>query len=345
MRATKTTAIFLLLCTAYGSVVGLPANRGASRSKQTAGDSNRRDQYSYEIGRRLGEAFVRNCSIFIGTIYSMDNGPVIGETYDDRKIQSDAKVYLIVNEWLWNKQANDASELQLNHFPFSKSKPFEAVASPDGRDIAPRIGDRLLIVSYLDMSNNDVKTEINNYAMVLTDESLFQQVRDTVHKHTLYEKEPSQLTNDLSGLDKSDDLIFCGYLVSYLWRAAKPNNADNEAMALSKLLVNNRVPSLDWVKIRMILQRILLDSHFPLSEAPFHIIINNLVDASGSNNISLAKQTMPILLLLSDSEQLDVTPFLSPVRHRNLVANYRKLLSTGFIRGGHTKFESQLHLK
>src|SRR5205085_7340314 len=124
-----------------------------------------------------------------------------------------------------------------------------------------------------DMSNNDVKTEINNYAMVLTDESLFQQVRDTVHKHALYEKEPSQLTNDLPGLDKSDDLIFCGYLVSYLWRAAKPNNADNEAMALSKLLVNNRVPSLDWVKIRMILQRILLDSHFPLSEAPFHIVI------------------------------------------------------------------------
>lgn len=344
MRAKIILAIILLSNMASGTVSAFPVNLVADSNRQSVHDNSDRERYFFEIGMRLGEAIARDYSIFIGIVSSVSSSLTKDETTGEKKsISHNPEVHVAVNEWLWNKSGDNVSELTLKNFPASRPKPFEASASPDGKDISPHVGDQMLIASYIEKDTPSGKVEISKYAMILTDASLFQQVRDTVNRHALYTKEPSSIINELQGLGSTDDLIFCGYLVRYLWRAARPNSFGYEAVVLSKLLTNRHLPSSGWPMIRITLSRQLLNTNFPLSEVSRNIVIDNLVEASSrSANVQLAKQTIPILLSLSESKQLDMKPFLDPSRLRNLNANYRSLRATGYIQGRHTDFESQL---
>jgi hypothetical protein len=337
MRAKAVLAALLFSVVFFNGGTRVVSTPKARRSQQSA--SSDRDRYLFGIGTKLGEALARDCSIFVGIVSSVKDSS-IANTPPVKSSPNSVEINFVVNEWLWNKPVDGASKVKLSNFPLSRSKPFDVSLSPDGKDIAPHVGDQFLIVSYPDKDNH---LSVSQYAMVLSDGSVFQQVRDTVNRHALYLKQPNEMINALPGLDTSDDLVFCGYFVRYLWRAGRPNNSDNEAMVLGKLLINERIPSDGWPLIRATLTRILFDADFPISDTSRKTVVDEIIAASSGKSIQLAKQTIPILLRLSDKKQLDMKPFLSSDRLRNLTANYRSLRSTGYVQDTHSEFEAQLH--
>jgi hypothetical protein len=248
-------------------------------------------------------------------------------------------VHLFVHESLWNNSGTNPSDVVLEGFPTAAFYAFQALASADARGINPRIGDQLLVVAHPKKNTDNGQISITNYEIVLTDASLFPLLRQALVRHSHYVTDPGEL-GALEGLNKSGDMVLCGYLVRYLWEA-RPIRAEPQAPVFSKLLLNRRIPDDGLFYISMALNRLLLNTNYQPSDSTRHLVINDVIEASAAE-LTLAKRAMPILLRVSDGGLIDLKPFLN-ARYRNaLASNYRTLVASGQIAGKHTEFESEL---
>jgi hypothetical protein len=330
MRRKLGLTIALVVCAglAYGVTSKQTARQHVARSEATTPDPRVLDQYFFELGMQVGEAFSRDCAMFIGMVSAVDK--------DDPK----ANVVINPSEWLW-KQPQDPKETSSVDYTLAKLKPLLINSDLNLNGPLFHVGEELLVVD-CPPSKRGTNADGEKYALVLKDQALAAQVRSLVNRHSVYAKSLADIASALDNLEKSDDLVFCGYLVRYLWRAAKPANFDSESMVLSKLLLNPKVPGGDLSLIRMTLTRMLADKDFPMSSSSRNYVIENLIRAGSGNNIQVARQAIPILLMLTESEQLDLKPFLNVGSPKALAANYVSLSSAGQIRGKHPGFEAQL---
>jgi hypothetical protein len=336
MRSKTVIALALLFMELHSSGLGLTTKSDWARKVQSNA-SSQHDKYLFQIGNILGEGLARNYSIFVGRVASVNPASAVRQETSKDSVE----VLLIVTDWLWNKPQSDGSALRLQKFPTHQTTPWVTAApSPDGKTITPVVGEELLVISKSRGETDSTgETIINNYLMVSDDQRVFPDARRVIADHARYLESSSEISP--AELD-TKHLVFCGYLATYLWRAAKPERYNSDAIALSSLLQNEKIPSNGWIQIRMRLKAILIQTNFTLSQKSRAVVIENLVKAGSSENLILAQQGITLLLALSDSKRDDLRPYLDPNRAVAISRNYRTLTSTGAIKGTHRLFESQL---
>jgi hypothetical protein len=285
--------------------------------------------HQYDVGRQLYLSLLRNYSVFIGTVTKIDPG------------KSLEQVTVTTDEWLWGDTSRKKRELRL-----VKSNQLEG-SSPGSKGSSPwagvelQINRRLLVVSDIDASGDDQEANTTPNGLIISDEALFQSLRDALNFHSLLEKNSEEIVRAPDLLTKANDSILAGYVVSYLWRGTRPNSVNTEALVLSKLLASNAVPTIAWLNIRMALTHLMLNRMAPVSELAFASVLNELVTIGSGDDEKRATQAVKILLDISDKKALKLAPFLNEQKLTRL----RKIYFSNFTGNGqrnHPAFESQL---
>jgi hypothetical protein len=286
----------------------------------------------YDVGRQLYLSLLRNYSAFIGTVTKIDHG------------ESSEQVTVTIDEWLWGDTSRRKSNIRLVRPHQSERSNLGSNGSSPWAGVKVQINRRLLVVSDLDTSSDgqgDIATP--NNALIISDEALFQSLRDALNFHSMLEKNSEEIVRAPDLLTKANDSILAGYVVSYLWRGTRPNSVNTEALVLSKLLASNAVPTVAWLNIRMALTQLMLNRMAPPSEQAFASVVNDLVTMGSGDDEERATQAVKILVDISDKKALKLASFLNEQKRTRL----RKIYFSNFTGSGHRNhpaFESQLQI-
>lgn len=288
--------------------------------------------YRYDVGRQLYLSLLRNYSVFIGTVTKIDPG------------KSGEQVTVTTDEWLWGDTSRRKSNMRLVRPNQSERSNLGSSGSSPWAGVELQINRRLLVVSDIDASGDgQVDIVTPNYGLIISDEALFQSLRDTLNFHSMLGKNSEEIVRAPDLLTKANDSILAGYVVSYLWRGTRPNSANTEALVLSKLLASNAVPTIAWLNIRMALTHLMLNRMTPVAESTFASVVNNLVTIGSGDDEKRAAQAVKILLDISDKKALKLAPFLNEQKRTRLSKIYFSNF-TGSGHRNHPAFESQLQI-
>ena len=285
--------------------------------------------HEYDVGRQLYLSLLRNYSVFIGTVTKIDPG------------KSREQVTVTTDEWLWGDTSRSKSEMRLVRPNQSEGSSPGSKGSSPWAGVELQINRRLLVVSDIDASGDVQRAITTPNGLIVSDEALFQSLRDTLNFHSMLERNSEEIVRAPDLLTKANDSILAGYVVSYLWRGTRPDSVNTEALVLSKLLASNAVPTIAWLNIRMALTHLMLNRMAPISEFAFASVVNDLVTIGSGDDEKRATQAVKILLDISDRKALKLAPFLNEQKRTRL----RKIYFSNFTGSGHRNhpaFESQL---
>ncbi len=181
-------------------------------------------------------------------------------------------------------------------------------------------------------------------SFVVSDLSLFPAVRQALSWHKRYLQNPDEFLSVAGLVNSSNESVFLGYLVTFLWRGGTFGNRDVEALALGRLLETSSLNDLPSRLVRLSLTRLMSSDMRPVSDATRRELTENLVVIGSGDNQNRAAEAIRVLLQLIDNNQLVIAPYLTPERQRKLVENYSALVKTKQIRQRNAKFESQMKI-
>jgi hypothetical protein len=333
-----TAATSLLLLISVMSSMATTNPKGYSFEIETSDSDSKRE---YKIGSEIAQALLIGSSIFIGTVGK------VGEPLKELGNKDDAsfaEVDVIVNEWLWGAQNDRGSALRIyKAFP---SQAFRRGPWTLWEGIDLEIGKQLLIVLWgEDMKKKRVaEGKAAELALIVSDEHLFPSIREILVQHARYVQDPNNIENAIKILNSKDDFIFGGYLVSYL--TYKSHYTDQEIAILVELLGNKHINETGWFFTAKVLMKVMSRDYQPLSDSTRSTVTEALIVRGSSDDLKLAKQAFMALTMLSDSEEIDITPFLSKEHRRKLIENYRKIFRDDLtLYNEHKGFKAQLGLQ
>lgn len=299
-----------------------------------AGGNEDVSRRQFDIGSKLGRSLVEGCSIFFGTVRKVGQ-PV----KEDKYAVSHAEVLVAVDEWLWDKRIDLGPVIQLDQTSVPEKRRYSSEGRSAWDGVEVRVGSQLLVA----LRKNP--TELEKYGLIVSDVTLFPAIHNALTWHGYYLQNPNALLSAAEVVNGSSDSIFPVYLISYLWRGGSFGNRDNEALTLGRLLARSDLGESSSALIKLTLPRFMLSDSNPLSEATRRSLIEILVVVGGGENLKPAADAISVLVRLSDNQQLEMTPYLTPERTRKLSENYRALIQTGKIDKRQTAFESQLNAR
>ena len=206
------------------------------------------------------------------------------------------------------------------------------------------MGSRILIAFYPPKEEKqEPLNNIDKYGLVVTDEKLFSAIRNILANHARYVKNPDEIMDAPSLLNKRSDRIFGAYLVRYFMLRGR--HTDTEAMVLTQLIGNPHINEVGWRFLASPLIGAMSQGDHPISEATRSKVTETLVTAGSRDNAELARSALMVLVTLSDGEHVNIKTFLTQDKRRKLISNYRKLMSQISVDKGQAAFESQLGLR
>ena len=344
MAKTKMVIALILLFSIVTSMSAMDLNSGYINRSFGGNIDEKVQQDEFDIGSKLAFSLMKGCSIFIGTV--MANSEPISDTgAAANNVVVHTRVSMTEDEWLWGDQSQRKQTVQLERVFRPNNLGFNSVGWDVWNGIDVRSGNRLLVVVYNDEEENRVASgAMNKFGLILSDETLFSSIQDTLALHALYMQNPEEIAGAPDWINTKTDAIFSGYLISFLRRQRGFGSMDTEALVLSKLLGNKRVLTTGWFFIRQVLEWLMLEEDPSLSNATRDSVTEALVVAGSSDNVVLAKDAIAVLLRLGDNNKLDMQPFLNAERRRKISRTYRTVLK-GDAQKGHPEFESQLNAK
>jgi hypothetical protein len=341
-----------LILVLIGMSIGSPAPcKGSSRERgrQQSGNvvSEQERNYGAWVGSYLARGFLRNCGAFIGSVQDVVDPDEQQARGVDRRSLSYTKVTVVVEEWLYGDRRHYADVLQLEQVPVVRGLVYGSeYRGAVWRDVQIEVGTRLLLLFYPKASQDaEMQTSIDRYGLVVSQETLFPAIKDTLSRHTQLKEDPDQLLNATNWLNADKYQVFGGYLVYHLWATAGRDHLDSAAIALSQLMSDKRIPESGRWLLEMPLVRVLSDRENSMSEAARTQAMEQLVTAGCSQSAPLAKSALRVLTLLGEVGVLDLKPFLTQARRQMLRSNYQQLVHSEFEKERRAKFESQLSIK
>jgi len=340
----------LWLATMPRNAVGLNTRGGYELNKQTQGEAVSVQDINYEsrVGWILAGCLIRGCSIFVGTVREVV-GPEQQAKSADLNSSSYSKVSMRIDKWVYGEPQQWEHYVQLDQVPIELSAGRAVLHQGDvWRDVRLEVGKRLLVVFPLPpplTENHEALNRIDRYGLVVSNEKLFPVIQATVTNHSRYAHKPEEMVDVPDLLNARNDYIFSGYLVSYFWAKGGNENTDIEAAVISQLIGNSHVPEGYWRFLEAPLVRAMTDNDSPVSEATRNQVTNSLIAAGCSENSGLARSGLRILIVVTDSGNIDVKPFLTEKQRRKLIRNYKALITADAVENKQATLESQLGLK
>jgi hypothetical protein len=146
-------------------------------------------------------------------------------------------------------------------------------------------------------------------------------------------------------LNTRTDHVFSAYLVRHFMINGGQSHTDAEAIALVQLIGNKKIPEGSWRFLASPLIRAMSNSDYPVSEATRITVTERLVNAGCSENATLARSALRVLISLSDSGKIDIKPFLTEKQRQKLIKNYKALITPDAVENKQATLESQLGLR
>jgi len=214
------------------------------------------------------------------------------------------------------------------------------------RDVDFKVGRKLLIAFYpTSLGDRQTLTTVDKYCLVVSDTRLFPSIRNAVSKHVLYQSNAEEILDAPKLLDSQTDSVFLGYLFySLRVTGGLRDHTDIDAIVLSQLIGDNHISEGGWRFLEAPLIRAMSNADYPVSEATSSRVTETLVTAGCSENLSLARSALLVLMTLSETNRIDMKPFLTQRRRQKLLNNYKALLNSMDVQG-QAAFESQINLE
>jgi hypothetical protein len=339
--------ISLILSTSHSVSGTFPVEKKTRGSAQSeSGLSQPSPNYDSWVGWTLGSCLISDYSVFIGTVREL-SGPDQQPTKSaGPKSLFYSRVRIKVDEWLYGEPQQSRPVLKLDHVPFITG-PVINSESPESRwrEVELRVGSQLLIAfDPKKTKSQEPLKEIDRYSLAVSNTGLIGTIRATLANHARYVKNPDEMLDAPKILDTQSNRVFAGYLMSYL-RGKGEEHTDTAAIVLSQLIGNSHFPEEAWRLFEAPLIRAMSNNNYPVSEAARHQVTQVLVTSSCGDKAALAKITLRILVILSDSNDVNVKPFLTQSCREKIIKNYRDLILPGSVDKGQSAFESQLGLR
>jgi len=318
-------------------------NEGLEARQHT--DNEGLEQERAWVGLILSKALLRDCGAFVGRLVEVVEPEHQAKTVDRRRL-SYAKVTISVEEWLYGERQHYADVLQLEQVPVVSGLMYGSeYRGAVWRDVQVKVGKKLLVFFHPKASQAaEMQTTIDRYDLVVSKETLFPAIRDTLSRHTQLTQDPDQVLGATNWLNTDQYKVLSGYLVYHLWATAGHDHLDSAAIVLSQLMGDERIQQSGWWLLEMPLVRVMSDGETRLSDAARTQAMQNLVKAGCSQNTALAKSALRVMTLLSEVGHLDLEPFLTEGCRQKLENNYRQLVQSEFEKKRRAKFEAQLGL-
>jgi len=160
-----------------------------------------------------------------------------------------------------------------------------------------------------------------------------------------YAKNPDEILDAPRLLDAQSNRVFSGYLLNFFRPKAGEDHSDTIAIVLSQLMGNIHFSEEAWHLFEAPLIDAMSNRNYPVSEVARNQVTRSLVTLGCSDTAAMARSALKVLVILSDSNDVNIRPFLVKGRRARLVRNYRELLSPGSVDKGQAAFESQLSPK
>ncbi len=291
----------------------------------------------FDLGRRLGKSLAKGSAVFVGTIRAVDPRVIEGGSTINREAPYRADVMVTVDQWLSGDVPSQKADVRLELVKRPNSLKFrsdEGWSPWDGVDV--QVNNRLLVVYD---STGDDQANSTNIRLLISDQNLFQAVRDSVILDTMLAKNPDEILRAPTLLSTRKDSILAGYIISYLTDRVRPNSVNTDALVLSNLFRSNTLSSVAWLPIRMTLTHLLSSEHYPVTEETRETATQALIVIGCANDAELAKQAVTILVVLSDRKKINMRPLLNEEQRKALNRIYRSAFSKD---SAHPNFVSQL---
>ncbi len=344
----KTSIILALLLVAVSSIFGLhsiyktlskePENEQNILSKNNENDvsskmNNERlktevakstaiEDYDYLIGQRLADSLLQQCSIFSGTIQSI-------ESKESEQIK---QVDFHIDNWLVGKRINNENDTKIVFSTW--------VSKKAGRDenllenVNLEKGGRLLVASC------DENNTLNTYKLVVSEEKYFPDIREVI-KYNNSKVTKDGLLDVPQILKVQNNFVFAGYIIQYLWRLGITVNPNSSAIVLTELLGKDTIPKNAGGLVRGQLDY-LLSGENDLLPTTRETITEKLVEMGSSKNKEEAEQAIYVLVSLSQKNKINISPFLRKENLSSLNQNYKTLVKEKVAPQERKKFEEQL---
>jgi hypothetical protein len=348
MATIKMVLVISLVLSTLHSVSGtFPADKKTRRSAQSGSDlSQHSPNYDSWVGWTLGGCLIGDCSVFIGTVQELSAPDSQHTESEGPKSLFYSQVRITVDEWLYGEPQQSRSVLRLDRVPFVRG-PVINSESPENRwkDVELRVGSKLLIAFDPTKAKSRAPLkEIDRYSLVVSDAALFEAIRSTLANHARYVKNPDEMSDAPKVLDAQSNKVFGGYLMNYL-RGRGDDHTDIAAIVLSRLVGNKHFPEEAWRLFEAPLIRAMSNGDYPISEATRNQVTQVLVASSCGDKAALAKSALRILVILSDSNDVNIRPLLTQGCREKIIKNYRDLILPDSVDKGLYAFESQLGLR
>jgi hypothetical protein len=339
MKKVKLMRIILLVI-----AISLPCfafNQAKNEGQENDSDKN---SIEFEYGKALAFSFRRGCSIFVGRIISV-NEPVKNneaETKSEKdSMQSPTlytKINLSVKEVLWGDDLKAANDVQLKrHYPYVNRLVGDGWNPWYNVDL--QLGGKLLIVRYKE------KVGDQEYGLIVSDESLFPSIRETISHHIRFIQTPDAALDAPKILSSQIRGVFGGYLVHYFRTGGYANTA-NDVIVLSQLLGNKALPESSWYFIERALTLKLLKAQTEnsISETTRQNVIYSLIEKGCSNDPQLFKFAIRSLTSLREAD-IAIRFYMSEQQRKKLIENYKTLVATKQIVDSSSKLKAELGIQ
>jgi hypothetical protein len=283
------------------------------------GNLNPQYNNEFKVGEKIAEALTGGSWFFMGYITD------IGNPRKGHRI-SYTKVSINVEEQYWGK-ARELTEVHIDHVtkPLAprSSGPWEA-----WEDVDLQIGKRLMVGLWEDTPKRPVYSgKPSDASLVVSEEALFPIIKDVLTYHSRYKSNAQDILLIPLLLDYNRNFAEAGYISRWLWRRYAPENGDNEVQVLLKLFSSENLPELGRAIVMLALRSRLYRATYQLSDTTNFQAIETIVNCSGSDNISIAKNAFRILIWFTQNNQLDIRPFLNEPLRNKIIRNYQKIHS------------------
>jgi hypothetical protein len=294
----------------------------------------------FGVGQRLGDCLVKGCMVFIGVIQSLGELEKDPSEGDEQRAVMTRKVNLKMTEWLYGKRNGDTIQLVSAAQPALTKAALGPWTAWEGASID--VGGQLLVVRWAKEAPRPTWMGTpEDVAFVVSDKSLFVAMREAITQHRRFERDANEVAKAPQLLRDKQDSLFSGYLVMYLMNGEGVRNVDRAAVLLIGLLGHESMPA----PARAMIADWLVSTFYRLIEATRKSVTEALVVLGSSDDTRAADPALTALVRLGDLKMLTLKPFLTPVRQRKMVENYRGFQRRTDLQKAYPEFEAQVGLR
>lgn len=322
------------------SIACSAASLGLQTYRRTVGASQAASAFSN--GSALSDALLQRCPILLGTLQEVT--PPQQPVKDQGRSRSYSKVTIRVDEWLYAQPEKWAPIITLAQVPFN--------ARPTGTESwgylwrNTRVSQNAKIIVAFppnEVGLDKELTTVSHYKLVVSDESLFQPIRDTILDHMRCLRDPYEIQKIVEPSLLESNAILEGYVIRYLWSSGGRVNPDADAPAISRLIAESQISDGSKRVLEPSLIRSVSNPQQLLFITTRRQVVETLLKPACRDDLELAKRPVRALVLITVATGMDISEYVPSSCRQTLLRNYRYAVPPNSIDGQRT-FELQMKL-